>query len=227
MVDRLRLLTDPHGSVDLAKLGGGSVWHFLVEERHVEETERNLAAVHGVGLCGAEGELHLGERGLDPNVIRHAGAKVCSRCIARRTEATPVAAESNTKEQDMTTTDTKKISSREAIRLAFTEDIGPNEAAKTADICEAAAKYATSLGFNPRHQLEATLHAQARKDDGVVVRAGRGLFRLRQEETAPEETAPVEEEAEVIAEAEEAKPPARKRTSRKPRASRKKTTTAA
>jgi len=69
-----------------------------------------------------------------------------------------------------------KVSSREAIARVLAD----GETKTTSEICEAAAEFATGLKFNPRHQLEATLHAEARKPTGVVERVGRGTFRLRQ-----------------------------------------------
>jgi hypothetical protein len=219
-------------TVDLVKLGSGKIWHLLDEIRHDEETAERLARVTAVALCGREGEQGDTERGFDPRVIAHEGATVCGSCRAVLNDPAATAAETTTHEEEkkMTTTTETKVSSREAIRLAFANDLGPDAEAKTAAICEAAAKYATSLGFNPRHQLEATLHAQARKDDGVVVRAGRGLFRLRPE---AEEVVVLDADAqdalaeevegyapEVEAPAEEAKPEPKPKRTRKPAAKR-------
>ena len=219
--------------VDLVKIGAGKVWHLLAAERHVEETDHSLALVAADAVCGTSGEKGDTARDIDARVVSYQGASVCSRCTTK-TVAAPAAADVPTepKEKDMApkTNTTTKVSSREAIRLAFQNgDVAAP--ATTADICEAAAKYATSLGFNPRHQLEATLHAQARKDDGVVVRAGRGLFAPRVEETAEavaETPALVEVPlSEVLAQAaaeasqEEAKTdpkPAAKKRTRKPAA---------
>lgn len=207
------------GTVDLVKIGAGKVWHLLAEERQVEETESRLAYVGASGVCGATGEMTTVARYLDPHVVAHEGASVCSRCIAAET---PVSAERPTepKENDMAPkTNTEKVSTREAIRLAFANgDV--TSPATTADICAAAAKYASGQTFNLRHQLEATLHAQARKDDGVVVRFARGQFSARTAEAEEASDALVEVPlSEVLAEAakEQAKPdpkpaPKKKRT---------------
>lgn len=182
-------------AVDLAKIGQGRSWH-----RVKSETQRvhPHAYIQTVAVCGVEGEQKAVARGLDTNVIRYEGANVCGRCSYVASIATlnanvaPVPTETKERQDMSKAKDTTKVSSREAIRLAFAN--GDVEApATTAAICEAAQKYATSLGFNPRHQLEATLHAQARKDDGVVVRAGRGLFAPRPVEAAVEVEAPAEQ----------------------------------
>lgn len=192
-------------AVDLAKIGQGRSWHRLKSET---QRVHPHAYVQAVAVCGVEGEQKAVARGLDTNVIRYEGANVCGRCSYVASIATlnanvaPVPTETKERQDMSKAKDTTKVSSREAIRLAFAN--GDVEApATTAAICEAAQKYATSLGFNPRHQLEATLHAQARKDDGVVVRAGRGLFAARPVAADPE-AAPVEDGGAVPTEADNA-----------------------